>query len=82
MEIKFDKEANALYIKLTDKEIAYTEEITPNIIVDYSEDDKPVGIEILNANKEVIKSGLEDLIQKVWIKSIISSHPIQSSELN
>ncbi len=65
MEIKFDKEANALYIKLTDKEIAYTEEITPNIIVDYSEDDKPVGIEILNASKEVKKENIEQLLQTV-----------------
>ncbi|RUM59727.1 MAG: hypothetical protein DSY66_05720 [Persephonella sp.] len=30
------------------KKIKYTEELTPNIIVDYSEDNKPVGIEILN----------------------------------
>ncbi|WP_297452720.1 DUF2283 domain-containing protein [Persephonella sp.] len=65
MEIKFDKEANALYIKLTDKEIVYTEEITPNIIVDYSEDDKPVGIEILNASKEVKKENIEQLLQTV-----------------
>jgi len=65
MEIKFDKEANALYIKLTNKKIAYTEEITPNIIVDYSEDDKPVGIEILNANKEIKRENIEQLLQTV-----------------
>ncbi|WP_293444319.1 DUF2283 domain-containing protein [Persephonella sp.] len=65
MEIKFDKEANALYIKLTDKPIAYTEEITPNIIVDYSEDGKPVGIEILNASRELKRENIEQLLQTV-----------------
>ena len=65
MEIKFDKEANALYIKLTDKRIAYTEEVKPNIIVDFSEDNEPVGIEILNANKEISKSNIRELLQVV-----------------
>ncbi|WP_293449179.1 DUF2283 domain-containing protein [Persephonella sp.] len=65
MKLEYDKEANALYIKLTDKKIAYTEEITPNIIVDYSEDNKPVGIEILNANREINKNELKDLLQVV-----------------
>ena len=58
MKLEYDKEANALYIKLTDKEIAYTEEIEPNIIVDYSENNKPVGIEILNTNREINKNEL------------------------
>ena len=65
MKIKFDKEVNALYIKLTDKQIAYTEEITPNIIVDYSEDNKPVGIEILNASREIKKENIEQLLKTV-----------------
>ena len=63
MEIKFDKEANALYIKLRDKKIVYTEEISPNVIVDYSEDNKPVGIEILNVSKELKRKDLEGLLQ-------------------
>ena len=65
MKLQYDKEANALYIKFTDKEITYTEEIMPNIIVDYSEDNKPVGIEILNANREINKNELKDLLQVV-----------------
>jgi len=48
MKISYDKETGALYIRLTDEEIEYTEELTPNIIVDFSKDGKPVGIEILN----------------------------------
>ncbi len=38
MTLIYDKEAEALYIRLTDKEVEYTEELTPNIIVDYSKE--------------------------------------------
>ncbi|MDQ7056432.1 MAG: DUF2283 domain-containing protein [Persephonella sp.] len=47
-DIKFDEEAKVLYVKLTDEEIEYTKEPFPDIVVDYSQTDKPVGVEILN----------------------------------
>ncbi len=50
---------------MTDKPIACTEEITPNIIVDYSEDGKPVGIEILIASRELKRKNIEQLLQEV-----------------
>ncbi|MDQ7055259.1 MAG: DUF2283 domain-containing protein [Persephonella sp.] len=61
MKIIYDKEAEALYIRLTDKEIEYTEELTPNIIVDYSKDGKPVGIEVLNIKRELSPSSIKEL---------------------
>ncbi len=47
MKITFDKDADALYFKLTDKNITETEEIEENIIVDYDTDKNIVGIEVL-----------------------------------
>ncbi|RUM48653.1 MAG: DUF2283 domain-containing protein [Hydrogenothermus sp.] len=65
MRITFDKEANALYIKILEENIAYSKEITPNIIVDFSEDNKPVGIEILNPKNELNKEEISKLIEAV-----------------
>jgi len=45
MKITYDKEADALYIKLTDKKIMSTEEITDNINVDLDDEKKIIGVE-------------------------------------
>lgn len=47
MKIDYDKEADALYIKLTDNKIVETEEVSENIMVDYDSENNPVGIEII-----------------------------------
>ena len=67
MKITYDKEVEALYIRLTNKRIKYTEELAPNIIVDYSEDNKPVGIEILNVRKELNKSSIKELSKLILL---------------
>lgn len=47
MKITYDKEADALYIKLTDQPIVDSEEVEPHVVVDYDENDQVAGIEIL-----------------------------------
>ncbi len=47
MKITYDYEVDALYIKLTNKQIFKTEEVTENINIDFDEENKIVGIEIL-----------------------------------
>ena len=56
----YDKVADALYIKLSDKKIKESVEIGEGIIVDYGEDGSIVGIEILNYSKK--KIDLNELI--------------------
>jgi len=56
----YDRVADALYIKLSDKKIKESIEIGEEIIVDYSEDSSVVGIEILNYSKR--KIDLNELI--------------------
>jgi uncharacterized protein YuzE len=53
MKVKFDKEVDVLYIKLTDLPIAESDEDKPGIILDYAEDGTIVSIEILNASKKM-----------------------------
>ena len=52
MNIKFDKEADAIYLKLSDADVAESDEEKPGIIIDYDKDGNIVGIELLDASKK------------------------------
>lgn len=47
MKVEYDKKADAAYLKLTDSRIVESEEVSPDIIYDFDEDNQVVGIEIL-----------------------------------
>ena len=51
MNIKYDKEADAMYLKFSDAEVAESDEDKPGIIIDYDKDGKIVGIELLDASQ-------------------------------
>ncbi|MBX3165364.1 MAG: DUF2283 domain-containing protein [Bacteroidetes bacterium] len=53
MKVKYDKEADVLYIQLSDAPIAESDEDRKGIILDYANDGKIVAIEILNASKNM-----------------------------
>ena len=53
MKINYDPEADALYIYLLEVQAIESEEIAPDIIVDFCEDGKVIGIEILNVSKHL-----------------------------
>ena len=53
MRINYDPEVDALYMHLLEIQAVESEEIAPDIIVDFSEDGKVVGIEILNVSKHL-----------------------------
>ena len=61
MEFSFDKVANALYLRFSHESIQSSEEIVEGVIIDYGQDDKLIGIEILNFTKK--KLNLNELIQ-------------------
>lgn len=52
MVIKYDKESDVIYIQFSDHKVAESEEDKPGIILDYGENGKIVGIEVLNASKQ------------------------------
>lgn len=52
MRIHYSHEADALYIRLKETDIANTDEITEDIIMDYDKDGNAVGIEILSASEK------------------------------
>jgi uncharacterized protein YuzE len=47
----YDKESNAAYIKLESVKIVDSEEIQPNVVFDYDDSDRVVGIELLNVKQ-------------------------------
>jgi uncharacterized protein YuzE len=53
MKVKFDQETDILYIQLSDKAIVESDEDKPGIILDYATDGSIVGIEIMNASKNI-----------------------------
>jgi len=48
MRLKIDKENDALYFRLDEAEIVESEEVQPGVILDFNEDNRVVGIEILD----------------------------------
>lgn len=52
MNIKFDKEADAIYLKFSDAEVAESDEEKPGIVIDYDKNGNIVGIELLEASKK------------------------------
>ena len=53
MRIRYDEEADVVYLRFREGKIAESDEIKDGIIVDYDVDGKPIAIEILNA-KEIL----------------------------
>jgi len=71
LRIKYDRTADALYIKLGDGPVADSDMIAPGIIVDYNEKGEIIGIEILEFSKQkldltkLVIEGPEKLVAEV-----------------
>ncbi len=68
MEYEYDPEADAVYIRLSDKEYAYGEDLDRERHIDYASDGTPVGVELL-----CVSSGasLRDLPHQDAIEGIL-----------
>ncbi len=53
MKVKYDKETDVLYIRLSDKAITESDSEKPGIVLDYDIEQNVVGIEVLNASKKM-----------------------------
>ena len=54
MKVKYDKEVDVLYITLSDLPVKESDESKPGIILDYSDQENVVAIEILDASKKML----------------------------
>jgi uncharacterized protein YuzE len=48
MRIEYDREANALYIQMQEKEVAKTREVEEGVLIDFDGENRLIGIEILD----------------------------------
>jgi len=71
MKIDYDKEADALYIQFLNEPVSNTEEIESGVIVDYTQDSRVIGIEVLNISQktEILRSVKELLNQNKALAS-------------
>jgi uncharacterized protein YuzE len=51
MKVKYDKSVDILYLSFSNEKIFESDEEKKGIILDYAEDGKIVGIELLNASQ-------------------------------
>jgi uncharacterized protein YuzE len=51
MRVRVDQGADAVYVNLTDRPIKESEEVADGIVVDYDDQGRIVGVEILDASK-------------------------------
>ena len=62
MKLRWDKEADALYLRLGDSAIAESAEVSPGVVLDYSESDEVVGVEILRLSQRAPNIDLSNII--------------------
>ena len=62
MKVTVDKDADALYMRLTDTRIHDSEEVKPGVILDYDEKDNLVGVEILRVSERVPSASLKSIL--------------------
>jgi uncharacterized protein YuzE len=61
VRLHYDKEADALYLRLDESEIVELEEVRPGIVLDFNADQQVVGVEILNLESRVPGADLKKL---------------------
>jgi hypothetical protein len=74
IEYSHDEEADAIYIRISEKPYAYGEELDPERRVDYAADGSPVGIELLCVSTGV---DVRDLPDQAEVAKLLTSHRIK-----
>ena len=63
MKITYDKKSDAMYIKLNDKAVYHkTRKVTDDVLIDYAQNGKVVGVEVLAASKNTALPALRENI--------------------
>ena len=62
MKLKVDQQADALHLTLSEAPASRSDEVSPGIIVDYDEQDRVVGIEMLYLSKRAPETDIRRLL--------------------
>lgn len=58
VELKYDREADAAYLRFSHADIIESEEVAPGLILDYDAEGHIVGLEVLHARKHLARDTL------------------------
>jgi len=72
--MKYDREADALYVYLSDKPYAYGRDLDNERHIDYAADGTPIGIELLSVSKGV---NPDDLPEQSEVIDLLESQNIK-----
>ena len=62
MKLKVDRDADALYLSLSEEPAYESEEVSPGIILDYDKKGRAVGIEMLHLSKRASTADIQRLL--------------------
>jgi len=68
MKIRYDPDADAVYIKLSDEKVETTREVDDNAILDYDERGRLIGIELL-----FVKERMPHLLKEIQVENLIAA---------
>jgi len=58
MKLKIDEQSDALYLRLNEDAIVESEEVQPGVILDFDEQGRVVGVELLNVKERAAGASL------------------------
>jgi len=61
MKIEYDQEVDALYIRVQEKYVAKTQEISEGVNLDFDEEGKLIGLELLDATERYPRKDIFNL---------------------
>jgi len=61
MKIEYDKEVDALYIRIQDEYVARTQEVSEGVNLDFDDQDRLIGLEVIDATKRYSLSDIFNL---------------------
>lgn len=71
VDITYDPSVDAMYIKFREGKYKISEEVREGVIVDFDEENKIIGIEILDATEKVSKESVSGINFKILEKATI-----------
>ncbi len=73
MQITYDPDVDALYIRLVDEPTQVTtHRLTEDVAVNYAPDGRVVGVEVLAVSEHVFRSGAEKTVALRNVKPLVS----------
>ena len=67
MKIRYDSDADAMYITLREDEVDHTKELDENTIIDYNKENEVIGVELL-----FVKENNPGLLKEFKVENLIS----------